>query len=266
MLLEPVLLFGRHWELTWEMTKREIKDRYRGTALGLFWAIGHPLALMLIYIFVFTVVFRARMGGTVEMPLDYTAYMLSGLVPWLAFQEAMNKGTSVILENVNLVKQVVFPIEILPLKVCLASLAVQGIATVILMCYIVLTHLTLPWTFVLLPLLFLFQTMAMAGFCFVLAPVGAYIRDLRDVVQVFSFAGIFLLPVVYLPQWVPTVFKPIVYGNPLSYMIWCYQDVCYFGRIEHPLAWVIFPIGSIAAFQLGYRAFVRCKQSIGNFV
>ena len=174
------------------------------------------------------------------MPLDYTTYLLAGLIPWMAFQESMAKGATVIVGNANLVKQVVFPIEVLPVKGVMASFSTQLVATGLLAAYVLATHGELPWTWLLLPGLFFFQALAMIGVAYVLAAVGAYFRDLKDFVQVFCIAGMYLMPVIYLPEMVPRMFRPWLYVNPFSYMAWCYQDACYFGRFEHPWAWPVF--------------------------
>ncbi len=257
-------LLTRHRQLTWEMTRREISDRYAGQILGTSWAVGHPLALMLVYVFIFAFVFRIKIGGTVDLPRDYTVFLLSGLIPWFAFQEAMNKGVGVIVGNSSLVKQVVFPIEVLPVKVVISSLCTQFIATVLLSVYLLLRYGSVPWTYALLPILFVFQSLAMIGVAYVFASVGVYFRDLKDFVQVFCIAGMYIMPIFYLPTMVPEIFRPLLYCNPFSYLAWCYQDVCYFGRFEHPWAWLIFLGGSVGVFYAGYRVFRKLKVCFGS--
>ncbi len=156
---EIIQLLYKHRYLTWEMTKRDITDRYSGQVLGAVWAIVHPLSLMGIYVFIFAFVFNANVGHIKEVPLDYTVYLLSGLIPWLTFQEALIKGTTSISSNATLVKQVVFPIEILPVKGSLATLFSFGVCILILMGYTIVSHKVILWTYLLLPCLFLFQAM-----------------------------------------------------------------------------------------------------------
>src|SRR3954463_15713589 len=84
-------LLTKHRELTWEMTKREVTERYAGQHIGAYWAIAHPVVLTAVYIFIFGVVFRARVPATEsEAGLGYIVYLLSGLIPWLAIQESMS--------------------------------------------------------------------------------------------------------------------------------------------------------------------------------
>lgn len=261
---ELIGLLTRHRQLTWEMAKREISDRYVGQVFGVLWSLGHPLILMMVYVFIFGFVFKVKVGGTADMPLNYTTYLLSGLIPWLAFSEAMSKASTVIVGNANLVKQVVFPIEVLPVKGVLASLLNQVIFTVLLMVYVLSYHHVLPWTYILIPLLILMEMLAMIGASYVLSAIGVYFRDIKDFVQVFCVVGIYLMPIFYLPDQVPALFRPILYLNPFSYLGWCFQDACYFGRFAHPWAWVVFFVMSLSIFILGYRVFRRLKVMFGN--
>jgi lipopolysaccharide transport system permease protein len=254
----------RHRRLIWEMAKREHRDRYAGSMLGLLWAVGHPLALMIVYIFVFSLVFKVRMGGTADMPLDYAAYLMAGYLPWMAFQESMIKAASSIASNASLVKQVVFPIEVLPTKGAVAAVLTQLIGTALLVTYVLVRHHSAAWTYLLFPALLGLQLLAMTGVSMTLGGVGAYFRDVRDVVQVACLVGAYFTPVFYPPEWVPAVVRPVLYLNPFSYIAWCYQDVFYFGRIAHPVAWVVFAAGALALFQLGLGFFGRVKVYFGN--
>lgn len=261
---EILRLLTKHHDLTLEMARREISDRYVGQAFGMVWAVGHPLFMIGVYVFIFAFVFKTKVGGTLDMPLDYTTYILAGLVPWMAFQDSMSKSCSAVTANAGLVKQVVFPLEILPAKGVLASLVSALVSMLILLGYVLITQGGGFLTYLLLPLLIVLQILSMLGISYALAAVGAYFRDMKDFVQLFCIAGIYLMPVFYLPEMVPSLFKPLLYLNPFSYMIWCYQDVIYFGRFQHPVAWFVFPLMSILVFVIGYRLFRKLKNGFGN--
>ncbi|MCC6534001.1 MAG: ABC transporter permease [Burkholderiales bacterium] len=261
---ELVRILGRYRALMLEMARREILEQYAGQMLGGLWAIVHPIFLIGLYVFVFVVVFKTKVGGTYEMPYDYTMYLLSGLIPWLSFQQSMMRACSTLTSSSSLVKQVVFPIEVLPAKSVLASLVPQVIGLLVLLVY-VFWNFGLPHaTYLLVPALLAIQLLAMTGVAFALAVFGAYIRDTKDFVQVISLMGVYLMPVVYLPEWVPNLFKPIIYANPFSHMVWCYQDALYFGRIENPWAWFVFALWAVLSFVFGYRIFRKLKPQLGN--
>ncbi len=261
-----VELLSRHRQLTWEMTKREIAEKYAGQVLGSFWALCHPILLMGLYVFVFGYIFQTRLNIANPQSLDYTAYILSGLIPWITCQDIMNKGVTVVVSHANLVKQVVFPIEVLPVKGVLAAFLSQGISTLILMVYVLVTRGSLPWTYALLPFLFTVQLLGMIGVAYVLSAIGVYFRDLKEVITVFTSAGLFIIPALYLPSSIPPRFQALLYLNPFSYMVWSYQDVGYFGRIEHPWAWVVFAALGILSFYGGFRLFHKLQPTFGNLL
>ena len=265
-LREVIRLLIQHRGLTWELAKREFTDRHVASFFGAWWAVGQPLFLMGLYLFVFAFVLKTRIGGTEELPLDYPTYLLSGLIPWMAVQESMNKSCSSVVNNPGLVKQVVFPLEILPIKGALASLVTQGFASAILIGYVLFSQGGVWWTHSLLPAVMLLQFLTMIGMGSALAALTVYVRDLKEVVQVVGLAGAYVTPIFYLPEWVPPFFQPLLYLNPFSYLVWVYQDVLYFGRIEHPWAWAIFSVFAVASFALGARLFRKLQRSFGSVV
>jgi lipopolysaccharide transport system permease protein len=263
-LPEVLLVIRLRWQLIYELALRELRDRYAGQVFGLFWSVGHPLILILIYIFIFGFVFTMRLDKTLEMPLDYTSYILSGMIPWLVFQEVLGKASTLVVNNANVVKQVVFPIEVFPIKTVVSSLFTLVILLILGMLYALITNGFLPWTYVLLPALILLQTMSMIGVCFFLSAAGTYFRDLKDFIQIFLSLAFFFMPVLYLPQAVPSAVQAVLYFNPFSYMVWVYQDVLYFGAFNHPWAWLVFGMSSILVFVYGYRFFKKLSVMFGN--
>lgn len=257
-------LLRHHSELMFELARRDIADRYVGQFLGMFWAVAHPLFMMGIYVFIFAFVFKVKIGDSVDIPRDYTVYILSGLIPWMAFQEAMSKSCSAISANSSLVKQAVFPVEVLPVKGVFAAFLTQLISTVLLILYTIITTKQILLTYLLIPIIWGLQFLAMIGVSYMLSAIGAYFKDIKDFVQLFGVAGMYAMPIFYLPGWVPEIFKPVLYINPFSYLAWCYQDVFYFGKIAHPEAWAINIIGSFFIFIVGYRFFRKVKPGFGG--
>ncbi len=259
-------LLSKHSDLVREMAFRDVSDRYSGQVLGVLWAIGHPLFMMALYVFVFAFVFKTKVGGTVQMPLDYTVYIMSGLIPWMAFQDAMNRSCVVITSNASLVKQVVFPLEVLPVKTVLSALLPQFVSLIFLLVYVLFKNGSLFSLYILLPSILAAQIIAMLGVSYFLSALGVYFRDIKDFIQLFGMAGMYMMPIFYLPDMVPSIFKPILYLNPFSYMVWCYQDVIYFGQIVHQQAWFIYFGMSFLIFIFGYRFFRKLKAGFGNIL
>lgn len=260
---ELVGLLVRHRHLAWVLARREIADRYAGQALGAFWAVGHPLLLVTVYLFVFAFVFQVRVTPT-GGPDDYGLYLLSGLIPWLAIQETLTRSTVSITSQASLVRQVVFPTEILPVKIVVAALCNQAVFLAALLVYRLVGGFGVPWTFALLPALILAEALALVGLGLLLGSVGVFFRDLKDFVQLFTTLGMYAVPVAYQPDMVPQPFRYLLWANPFSYLVWCFQDACYQGRIAHPEAWAVVGAGAVGSFATGARLFRALKPVFGG--
>jgi lipopolysaccharide transport system permease protein len=255
------LLIARR-ELVTELIQRELRDRHEGQILGVLWAYGHPLLLMLLYTVLFAYVFPSRYGAGGGLQ-DYSGNVLAGIVSWLVFQASLMRSPTIFVGYASLVKQIVFPIEILPVVATIATFMayVAGLVVAIIYSF---WHGNLNWLVLTLPLLLASQVVGMIGVAFLLATGGVVVRDLREIVALFCTVNLFAMPVLYNPSTVPAWLEKIFLLNPFSYMVWCWQDILYYGHIEHPVAWIVFPLGSGLVFLMGWSAFGRVKYFFGD--
>jgi lipopolysaccharide transport system permease protein len=261
-LSAPFETIVRHRELVSELVKRELKDRHVGQALGVVWAYGHPLLLMLIYTFLFAYVFPTRVTGSNR---DFAVSVLAGVLAWLAFQDILARASTILVSQASLVKQIVFPVEVLPVKAAIASALPYSVALVFAIGYAWL-HDTLTPMVLLLPFVIATQLAAMIGAAFLLAVLGVFFRDLRDLVTVFCSINLFAQPILYNPDALPSIMKWVFVFNPFSYQVWCWQDVLYHGRFEHPVAWIVFPLCAAASLAAGWMLFARLKHHLGDML
>jgi lipopolysaccharide transport system permease protein len=263
-VLWPLQLLLRHRELIWAMATRDILVSYAGQMLGGLWVIVHPLFLVSLLAVIFNFLFGSKFGGTAALPLDYTVYILSGLLPWQTFALVLGRSSLDVVGQANLVKQVVFPLEVLPIKGVMTSLVTLVVGLVFVLAYVLLTTGKLPWTYFLLGGLFILQMAWMCGAALLLSALGVYFRDLKDVMGLLVVAGVYILPVIYPPGAMPRLIRPVIYLNPFSYLVWCYQDVLYFGRFENLWAWPICIFLSLGSFYAGFYLFQKLKPFFGN--
>jgi len=264
------LFFGdlarRYRSLIWELTKREIAERYVGQVLGMAWAIGHPLIAIAVYIFVFAYVFGMRMGGTAATSLDYTTFLLSGLIPWLTFADILNRSCGSVTSNAGLVKQILFPVEILPIKTVTAALITQLVATLGLLVYILAVHGFIRPLSIVLPGIFAIEVIGLIGLAYALSSLTVFFRDLKDIILVLTGIGMYISPILFSEASVPPAFRIIMLFNPFSYIAWVYQDAVFYGRILHPWAWLVFTFLNLAFLSLGFRLFRILRPSFGDFL
>jgi homopolymeric O-antigen transport system permease protein len=261
-LAVPWRALGARRELIRELVARELRDRHAGQMLGVLWAYGHPLIMMLIYTVLFAYVFPARFGSGAAMT-DYSVNVFAGIVAWLAFQDVLSRAPTVMLAHASLVKQIVFPTEVLPIKAALAGAVPYSVGLAFVLAYAAL-HGTLTWSAALLPFVILCQLAAMIGLTFLLSALGVFLRDLRDIVGVFLTINLFAQPILYNPFAVPRALQWVFVVNPFSYLVWCWQDALYYGGLRHPIAWVALPLGSAAVLVLGWQVFERLRHQFGD--
>src|SRR4029078_3372094 len=149
-------------DLILSLTRRELDARYRGSILGILWALLTPIVMIIIFTLIFSGIFKARFGASGSQ-WDYALYLFCGLLPWNAFQESLQLSASTIVSHANLVKRVVFPLETLPVSICLASINNQLFGTLVLFTAIGLLRREIHATIVFLPLVLLPQLIATCG-------------------------------------------------------------------------------------------------------
>lgn len=248
------------------MIIRDIKDRYAGQVLGTSWAILTPLLMMAVYFVAFGFIFKGRIGIT-DDGSAYTAYLLAGLVPWMTVQDILSRATTSITGQSNLVKQIVFPSEILPLRVALAALPTMGIGLAV----------TIPvalwsgkWSVfglvVLLPICLLLFVLFTAGLAFGLAALGVFLRDIKDIVGFLMSIGLFVHPILYPPGAAPTWVEYLFQISPLSHMLWCFRQALTAMPPPSGWSWLVFALTSSFVFTTGWRAFRMLKPTFGNLL
>ena len=151
-----------------------------------------------------------------------------------------------------------------PVKSVVSTLLSEVVLLGGLALLIAVRYFTLPLTWLLLPLLLLMQILAMIGLSFALSAVGAYFRDIKDVVQVFNVVGIYFLPAIYMPGLTPRGFDFLLLLNPFSHLVYCFQDALYFGAIRHPYSWIALFVLSLVSFVSGHRLCKRLSTMFGN--
>lgn len=205
-----------HLHLLWQLTRRDIIGRYRGSSLGLFWAVLAPLMLLAIYTFVFSVVFQARWGQSDESKVFFALNLFAGMILHGLLTETMQRCCSVILQHGNYVKRVVFPLRLLPATVLLSALFHAAISMLILVAANLLLQGSLHWQVLGLPLVILPLLIYAAGIGWLLAGLGVYLRDLSQIMPMLSTIMLFTAPVFYPLSALPERFQGWLVLNPLT--------------------------------------------------
>lgn len=251
--------------LIWSLVRRELTSRYKGSLGGLAWAIITPAVMIAIFTLIFSGIFQARFGQS-GGHLSFALYLFCGLLPWLAFSEGVQRSTTVLLENINLVTRVVFPVEALPVKVVLAAVCQQLLGTVALLAGALLLDGGLKATVLLLPLLLIPQLLATLGLGFLMASLGVFLRDMAQLNQLLLQAWLYLTPIFYPEEIIPDEFDFLVKYNPMAPLIRSYRRVLLEGRMPDWRGLAVTTLFAIACFILGYWWFERTKKAFADVI
>ena len=264
----PIAMFTSLWHnrrLIWQMTRREIAARYRGSVIGLAWSFINPLLMLTVYTFVFSVVFKARWGTDQnESRTDFAIILFTGLIVFSLFAEIINRSPMQIVSNANYVKKVVFPLEILS-WVSLGSVLFHSLVSLaILLTAQLIINLSLPWTVVLFPLVLLPLIFISLGAAWFLAALGVYIRDIGQITTVFTTVLMFTSAVFYPISALPEAYQTWLQLNPLVLIIAESRKVLIFGSLpDWSRLGVSLLIGLMIAFA-GFWWFQKTRKGFAD--
>jgi lipopolysaccharide transport system permease protein len=264
----PLAMFTSLWRnrlLIRQMTRRDIVGRYRGSVLGLAWSFFNPVLMLLVYTFVFSVVFKARWNvGGEESKADFAIILFVGMIVHGLFAECVNRAPGLILSNVNYVKKVVFPLEILP-WVAMGSALFNGlVSTVVLLLAQLLINQTLPWTSVFFPLVLLPLVFAGMGFAWFLAALGVFVRDIGQVTGIFTTVLLFLSPVFYPITALPEKYQVWLQLNPLTLIIEESRKVLIFGNLPDWPSMGVALLAGLAIASAGFWWFQKTRKGFAD--
>jgi ABC-type polysaccharide/polyol phosphate export permease len=243
--------------------RRELYARYLGSTIGLAWALLHPLALLAVYQFVFTTVFRA---GTMNGK-SFLLFVAVALWPWLAAQEALQRGTGSIGAYAGLVRKVAFPHEIVVYASVAATLALQFVGYVVVLLVLSLLGEAVHYEGFLLAIpLWIVLAIAVTGVALALAALQVFIRDIEHILMPVLMILMYLTPILYPLSLVPEGVKPWVAANPFGYLVDRLRDALLDGRLA--LGWgdALAVAIAIALFAAGRWIFLRLSPYFEDFV
>jgi lipopolysaccharide transport system permease protein len=256
----------RNRHLIVQMTKREVIVRYQGSAFGLAWSFLNPLFMLVIYTFVFSEIFKSRwdgVGGN-DSKTQFAVVLFVGMIVLSLFSEVLNRAPGLILSNVNFVKKVVFPIEILPVIAMGAALFHTLISLGVLLLTFAIFNGYLHWTAIFIPLVLLPLVILTIGLAWILASLGVFVRDVGQTIGILTTVLMFLSPVFYPVTAVPERFRPFILANPLTFIIEQARDVLIWGLMPDWMGLSIYTLAAVFIAWVGYAWFQKTRKGFAD--
>jgi len=252
-------------ELIFSLAKRELLARYKGSALGIVWALLTPVVMIAIFTFIFAGIFGARFGAS-QSHWDYALYLFCGLLPWTMFQETLQQSATTIVAHANLVKRVVFPLETLPVAQAFSSLGNQLFATIALLIATLVIQQQLHLTALWFPVLVIPQLLFTLGAAWLIASLGVFLRDIAQGITLLLMAWMYLTPIIYPESIVPERFRVLINLNPFTSLVRSYRRIFLEGAAPDWSGLAYFTGFAIVSFLVGYWWFARTRKNFADVI
>jgi ABC-type polysaccharide/polyol phosphate export permease len=259
-------LYDRRWLIT-HLAQRQVASSYQGSYLGLAWTFLSPLMMVALLTVIFSEVLGIKFREvTGDSSLNFGLFLYCGLLPFIAYSQALNQGVNIIRRNSALVREVVFPLEALPLTTVISSLVqnVLGVGALLLV-LIVLEH-RLHWTALLLPLVIVPQLLFTLGLSYLMAVAGTYVPDIRETLKAVVRATFFITPILWPAGRVPEDLRFLVDYNPLAFLVESYRRLLLEGKLPSAEAAIYFSLFATGLFVVGLVVFNRLKHNFADLL
>ncbi len=261
----PLVTIWHNRGLIRVMVRRDVLGRYRGSFGGSFWTVMNPLLLMLTYFFVFGFIMNSTFPGDPSRA-GFALYYLAGMLPWLAFQEAVGRSPSVMLEHRNFVKKLVFAVETLPVNLVVAGLVSELFAIVLYCLFLLIVRHSIPPAVFLLPVLIVPQLLFTAGLSWFLAALGVFVKDLGQILGYLLTIWFFATPICYPEDSLPKYLVPLAHKNPIYVLVRGYRDIFLQNKApEFHSLWKLCLVSAVV-FVLGHAWFYKLRKSFADII
>lgn len=254
-----------HGYLVRQMTVRDVASRYRGSVMGFLWSLIIPLMMLVIYTYMFGMVFKSRWpGADTGDQFQFALLAFAGLIIHMLFSECLTRAPGVVVGQPNLVKKVVFPLELLSWMVLGAALFQTAVSMVVLAAFELVLTGTLPLTALLAPLVLLAAAPMLMGLCWFLSSLGVFLRDIGQVMNLLVTVLMFTAPIFYPREAAPAGLQPWLVLNPLTVVVEQFRAVAIFGTLpDWHLLGLYLTVGLVVA-TLGHYWFERTRSAFAD--
>ncbi|HEX8903119.1 ABC transporter permease [Vitreimonas sp.] len=254
---------AEHRRLLFATTRVEFQRRYAGSALGMLWVALNPLLFLCVYMFLFLVVFKMRLPGLSN--LGYVTMVFSGLVPFLASMEVASVSAASLKQNMHLIKNVIMPIDLIPVRVVLMAMATQGVGLILLIGLAGIDGALGAKVLWMLPLALLIQFFFLLGFALIFAPLGVLAPDINHAIGTLMLFLMFLSPIAFDQSMVPEPLRFITILNPANYLIESFRMAVLNHRVIDWNVYAIFAALAMVVLVIGATLTRRFKSVVVDY-
>ena len=241
-------------EMIFSLVKRDLKGRYKGSALGFLWTFLNPLLQLVVYTMVFSVIMRAGIE-------DYYLFLFVALVPWIFFSTSVSGGASCIWAQQDMVKKIYFPREVLPISYVTSQFVNMLLSFIVIFAVLIFSGHNINLVALLyLPVIMLVEYILALGMAMLTSALTVYLRDLEYILGIVTMAWQFLTPVMYSVDMVPEELRGIFSLNPMTSVIAAYREILYFGNAPRLNTLISAVVVGVIVLAAGWFAFSHLQK------
>ena len=244
-------------EMLFNLVKKDLRTRYKGSVLGFFWTFLNPLLQLIVYTFVFSVVMRAGIE-------KYYIYLFVALVPWIFFSTSLTSSSASIIGNKDLIKKIYFPRIIIPMAVVNGAFMNMLFTMIVVFVALIFSGIGISWYIILLPIIMVLEYLLVLGLAFVISALNVYFRDLEHILGILTMAWMYATPILYDIDMVPQNLQPLFKLNPMTPIVLAFRNILYYKTMPDLSHMGLILIWSIGFIVLGYFIFNKLQKGFAE--
>jgi lipopolysaccharide transport system permease protein len=260
-MLHKLRVYARYFDLVWEFVIRDLKGRYIGASMGMFWTVIHPLVMILIYTLIFSRMMHARVPGIGEV-YGYSIYLCAGLLPWNAFGESVLRSTTAFIDNADLLKKAFIPKPLFLLYIQIVCIINIFISFSIFFIFLILIGHYPTIFFLIIPFLLILQQIFSLGLSFLFSTLHVFIRDTAQLVGVIMQLWFWITPIMYFEKILPEAIQKNIFLNPWAIIARIYHDIIFLRVFPGYMPVVYFGMVTVITLILGMVIFQLLRKEI----
>lgn len=240
-------------EMIYNLVKKDLRTRYKGSFLGFLWTFVNPLLQLMIYTIIFSTIMRINVD-------KFYIYLFVALIPWMFFTSSVQGGATSILAGKDLIKKIYFPRLIMPLAVVNSAFMNMLFSMVIVFLALIISGIGLSKYIFLLPIIMILEYLLALGLALIFSALNVFFRDLEHILGIVIMGWFYLTPIVYTVDMIPEKYLGVFYLNPMTSIIMAYRDILYYKQMpQFEILGQIF-LWSLGFILIGYLVFQKLQK------
>lgn len=245
-------------DMIYSLVRRELRGRYKGSALGFLWTYINPLCQIIVYSAVFSVIFRVQVE-------KFYLYLTIGMMPWVFFNTSVQGGSTCVRAQADMVKKIYFPREVIPVSYVTSAFVNMLLSFIIVFLVVAVSGFGFYWKALLyLPVIMLFEYLLALGIAMGVSAVTVYFRDLEQIISVLMMAWIYVTPIMYTIDFVPEEYRTLIMLNPMTPIVEVYHQILYYRMTPTANYLILAGVTSCVAFLAGALAFAVLERNFAE--